>query len=493
MLERREEGSGLLRAGWKRLLAAAGGAVLGPLDGSIVVVALPAIASDFGVGPSTVSWVSAAFFLVVSALLLTVGRLADSFGHRRTYLLGLAIFASASALCGLAWSFAVLVTLRVVQALGSTMVDAVSPGAAVNALPARLRGRALGIRQMMVAFGLVMGPTIGGFLLREGSWRLVFVVGVPIAVAAGIAIWRWAPPDTFRPREPFDGAGALLLALAIAPLLVYLSRGPQVGWVHPALVAVLAVSPITMLWLVRHERRVPHPILDMRWFGDRAVKAAAASGLLAYAGSSGIAFLLPFLMTLEGRFSPVQIGLLVAVQPAALVVTAPIGGVLAERVGVRVLTTVGMAVTSAGALSFAWLGAQFSPLDASWRMALVGVGFGLFEPSNIQALLAGLPTTRLGLGGGVLATARNLGLASGVALAGGLFGARLGAYRALYPMSPSGDVDDWLSWLRAGTASPELAAFRDAMLIVSILALSALVVSLYRGSVSPPNEGRSLG
>jgi EmrB/QacA subfamily drug resistance transporter len=466
------------RLPWKALIAAAAGAAVGPLDGAIVILALPWIARDFHATPAVVSWVSSASFLVVSVLLLTAGRLADAVGYRRVYLAGLTLFVLGAAASGSSWSLGALIGFRIAQAAGSSMIDAVSPATAVRVFPEVHRGRALGVRQMMVATGLVSGPILGGVLLAGGAWRSVFFVEVPVVLVAGVSIWLWVPRDKQAVRHPFDVVGAALVAFIVAPVLVYLSQGARLGWGHPGLLLLLVLSPLAALGFAGHEGRTRYPLVEMSWFRDRGLRVAVGSALVAYASWSAVAFLVPFALTLQGDFPLLELGALVAIPPAVMMVTAFPAGALSDRIGARSLTVLGMGVTLVGILSLTWVSATTSIWAMAWRLMLVGAGFGMFEPPNISVLLGSIPSIRLGTAGGVLATVRNAGLALGVALGGALFGARLAAHEAAGAAATTSR--GWLAWLHEPAGSPSIAAFRDTLVAAAILAAVASAVSALR-------------
>ena len=398
------------------------GTFMSALDGSVVNTLLPVLGRELGTDVAGVEWVTTIYLLVISGLLLSVGRAGDLFGHRRLYLAGFVLFVLGSALCGLAGSAHALVALRAVQALGAAMLMATAPAILTRSFPAGQRGRALGALGTFTYLGLIVGPSLGGWLAGAFGWRSVFYINIPIGVLAiALALRAIADDRVTRRGERFDFVGAALFTAGLVALLVALNQGHAWGWSSPAAVALLAAATLLLVAFVRLERRQSSPMLDLSLFRSRVFSASVASALLNYACVYAVLFVLPFLL-IDGRgLSAQQAGLVLTAQPIVMAIVAPLSGSLSDRVGSRGPATLGMLLLTAGLVCLGLL----VPHGALWAiaaaLALVGLGVGMFVSPNNSALMGAAPRHRQGIASGVLATARNVGMVLGVGFAGAVF------------------------------------------------------------------------
>jgi MFS family permease len=381
--------------------AVAVGNVMATLDGNIVNVALPTLGRELRADVGELQLVVNAYLAAISLTLIPLGRLGDRLGHRAVYAAGMFVFTVGSALCGLAPGLGELVAARVVQALGASAMMAIGPAAVTAAFPPERRGRALGAIGTVVALGLTAGPPLGGLILSRLSWHWVFLVNLPVG-AAGCA---W----TLRvlPR----GGGA---------------RGG--------------------------------PLLDLGLFRIPPFTWGLAAGALAYAAMFSQTFLTPFLLARLLGLPPGPLGLVLVSVPVALSVASPLAGFLHDRAAGVALPVAGMATLSGGLLWLSFAGPGDPVASVAARLAVCGLGMGLFQAPNNVVVMNALPRARLGQGGGLLATARNAGMAAGVALAGALFALRAG---------PAAGGEVFLAGyslaLRAGAGLAVLAALASAV------------------------------
>lgn len=408
---------------WAVFAVVAIGVLMATIDSSIVNVSLPVIAQDFGapLGGAT-EWVVIAYLVVVAALLLTAGRVADVMGRRAAWSAGLACFTLASAACGAAPSLGVLVGLRALQGVGSAATMAVGPAALVSAFPSEQRGRVLGLNAVVVGLGVSLGPPLGGVIAAHLGWRWIFYVNVPLGVLGVLASLRVFPKERAVRREPVDAKGAVLLAVGLGALTGGLSFGPELGWTSTPLRLAVVVAFAALAWLVRHLNRAEAPLVDPALWKSRAFTSASVSLLLAFVATFAMTLFLPFYFV-ELRHLPAdRAGLLLTPLPLTVALVSPFTGSLADRIGTRTLAAVGMLLVTAG---LAWL----ASIDETTELALVvaallvvGVGRAMFQPPNNSALMGAAPRDRQGVAAGVMATGRVLGQSLSVAFAGGVFG-----------------------------------------------------------------------
>jgi len=406
---------------WWVLAAVGTGTFMSALDGSVVNSILPFLRTTLRTEVATVEWVVTIYLLVVSGLLLGFGRLGDLRGHKGVYLTGLVGFVLSSALCGLSPSVNWLIGARALQAISAAMLFANSPAILTGAFPGKQRGQALGLQAVMTYLGLTAGPSLGGLLAQHVGWRSVFYINVPVGAVALFLSARFIARDApQRDRPRFDTAGAVLFFLGLFALLIALNQGHSWGWTSPAVLGVAAFSVAVLFAFVRRERRIPHPMLDLRLFSRRAFSSATVSAILNYVCVYGIVFLVPFYL-IQGRgLKTGEAGVLLTAQPLAMMVSAPISGTVSDRIGVRIPAMAGMGVLACGLFLLSRI-EQDTPFG-SVAMALVvcGLGTGTFIAPNSSGLMGAAPAEKQGIAAGVLATARNAGMVLGVGLSGAI-------------------------------------------------------------------------
>jgi len=407
---------------WWVLVAVGVGTFMSALDGSVVNTLLPVLARAFGASVAGIEWVTTVYLLVISGLLLSVGRAGDLYGHKRLYIGGFVLFVAGSALCGLAWSARALIGLRVIQAFGAAMLMATAPAILTRSFPANQRGRALGAQGTFTYLGLTAGPSLGGWLASAVGWRAVFYINVPVGAVAIVLAWRVIAPDHgAQTRERFDVVGAILFTAGLVALLVALNQGHAWGWTSAAVLVLLAVAAALLTAFVRVERHRPSPMLDLSVFADRQFSGATVSALLNYACVFAVLFVLPFLL-IQGRgLDAAHAGLILTAQPIVMAIVAPISGTLSDRIGSRAPAVTGMVTLALGLAFLASVVSRGSLAMIAAGLAVIGLGVGTFVSPNNNALMGAAPRNRQGIAAGVLATARNVGMVLGVGLAGAVF------------------------------------------------------------------------
>jgi EmrB/QacA subfamily drug resistance transporter len=474
---------------WAMFGVVAIGVFMATLDTSIVNISLPAIATAFhhGLG-GLVEWVVIAYLIVIAAVLITIGRLADIVGHKPIWVTGLIVFTAGSAICGASPTLEFLVAARALQGLGGAMLMAISPAMLTGAFPASERGRALGLNAVTVALGVSVGPTLGGFITQNFTWRWIFYVNVPVGIVGivtALMVLRW---QRGARRGRFDPLGAVLLALGLLALTLALSFGQEWGWTSTREIALLvgaAAAFVVFAWI---EMRVPDPVVDLTLFRNRVFTSAGLSSLLSFMALFAVGFLMPFYLEELRGFSTEEAGLLLTPLPAALALVAPVSGLLADRFGTRWLAASGLALGCAGLALLAQLGTQSSPLDIAWRLGVIGVGQGLFQSPNNSALMGAAPRNRQGVASGFLATLRVMGQTLSVALAGAVFASGGGTAAGQLLVSHEHGVTVSASQV-AALQAVFLAALHRAFIVCAIIAAAGIFASLVRGKQDRPAPG----
>ncbi len=466
---------------WLILSAVSVGTFMATLDGSIVNISLPSIQAAFGIDLAVVEWVSIAYLVVVGSVLLPFGRLGEVLTFRRVYLTGFALFTAASVLCGAASGPGVLIGFRVIQGIGAGMLQAMGPAIVARTFGPGERGKALGLNAISVSLGLTLGPVLGGVLTEVATWRAVFLVNLPIGIFAILWAMRVLPDERRSTGQTFDIPGAILSGTALLTLLLALTQGESLGWTSLLIVALLLTFVVTAGLFVWVEQHAAQPMIDLRLFAIRGFSAGNASVVIAFAGLFTATFLLPFLLENGAGYAPIEAGLLLTPVPIIGALVGPFSGSLSDRIGSRVPASIGIAVMAIGLLSLSQLEPGFGPPDLIWRLALVGLGQGLFMPPNSSAVLGSVPRPRIGTASGTLAQMRIDGQALGIAASGAIVAARIPVHLAE------------LSGMSAAEASARALALgiRDAFIIAGLVCGIGIATSLVRGDRPEERGARS--
>ena len=394
------------------------GTFMAPVDASIVNTVLPSITSDFKTDMSIAQWVPTVYLLTVSCLILLYGRLGDMVGYKKVFLTGLVGFIAASLLCGFAQSIWMLIGFRALQGLAAGMLMSVGYAIITSAFPPFERGKAMGTYAIAIAAGLGLGPTLGGLITHYLSWHYVFFINVPIGIAGVIWGYRVIPLSATRPGQRLDVVGALAALIFLGSLLLYADQGGAWGWISPAsgvLLGIMALSGAFFLWT---ERTSPQPMLDLALFNNRRFSFGSLSALLSYMALYAVVFLTPFYLTFVLHFSILKVGLAMIASPVATMFVAPLSGTMSDRIGTRVFAVLGMCVAAVGLFFMSGLNASDEVWDVVWRLAIVGLGVGMFQSPNNSAVMGSVPPWHLGIASGVISAMRNVGMVLGIAVAG---------------------------------------------------------------------------
>ncbi|HEY7347088.1 MAG TPA: MFS transporter [Ktedonobacterales bacterium] len=456
------------------------GIFMATLDSSIVNISLPSISAYFQTPLNgLVEWVIIAYLITIASVLLTFGRLADIFGRKMLWMLGLGSFTLGSALCGAAPSLLLLVVFRALQGIGGALLMANSTAMLVRAFPESERGRVLGLNSVSVSLGISAGPTLGGLITTSLSWRWIFYVNLPLGILGLVLTWIvLKEPLRLRGRQRFDPWGAALLSAGITAIMLALSFGEERGWFSALIIGLFVGGFLPLVAFVFAEGRVAEPIIDLRLFHNRLFAAANLSGLLSFFALTAVSFLLPFYLENLRHFPTYTAGLLLTPIPLAVSLIAPISGRLSDHFGSRVLSSAGLATSTFGLWLLTGLEADSSIFSIIWRLVVTGIGIGLFQSPNNSAVMGTVPREQRGIGGGFLATVRVVGQSLSVAVAGAVFGG-LGASQAGQILANAAN----LSTVEITTLQTTfLTGFHTALLVCMGIASIGVFTSLVRGN-----------
>ncbi len=407
----------LVQHKWLVLGAAVFGLFMAILDSSIVNIAIPTIQRSLDTDIDTVTWVLNAYNLVFAVLLIPVGRLADRFGRKKLFLIGIVIFSLCSLGAGLSQHVGVLIGWRAAQAVGAATMVPVSLAIVTLAFPAHQRGLALGIWGAMSGVAGAIGPTLGGVLTEYVGWEWIFLVNVPIgfvAVLAGLIILDESrDPEA---RQHMDLPGTALLSVALFSLTFALIRGQEVGWSSTFIIGLFVLAAVAGALFLFVERRVSQPIVDLGMLSDRTFSAASATILLFGLGFFGGLFLIIQYLTVVEGYSALRAAVAITPYPACLLLVGPVAGRLSDRFGSRTLVMAGVLIFGVALFTASRLGGGESYPQIAWRLVVAGIGSGLIFAPLTSAVMGTVRGGRAGVSAGVFNTARQIGFTLGLAI-----------------------------------------------------------------------------
>jgi len=409
---------------WYVMAAVAMSIFLATIDGSIVNVALPTLVRDLNTDFPTVQWVVLAYLLTITTLILSIGRLGDMIGKKPIYTAGFVIFTIGSGLCGLAPTIYWLIGFRVLQAIGAAMTMALGMAIVTEAFPPQERGKALGLAGSIVSIGIVMGPVLGGIIIDALGWNWIFFVNLPIGIIGIFMVSRFVP--NFKPtgEQRFDYLGATTLFISLMAFLLALTWGQRVGFGAPNILVLFALWLVFLALFFIIEWKASQPMVDLRLFQNSLFSINLITGFMSFVALAGTIILMPFYLENVLGYAPRSVGLLIAVVPITLGISAPISGILSDRYGTRPIAVIGLASMAAGFYAVSTLSLQTSALGYILRFLPVGIGIGVFQSPNNSAIMGSVPRTRLGIASGLLSITRTLGQTVGIAILGALWASR---------------------------------------------------------------------
>ncbi|MEU2106160.1 MULTISPECIES: MFS transporter [unclassified Nocardia] len=434
------------------------------LDNLVVTNALPVIRTELGASLADLQWFVNAYTLSFASLLLTASALGDRLGRRRIFLLGIAVFTLASAVCALATGPGMLIAARAVQGFGAAGVMPLSLTLLSAAVPEKMRSAAIGIWGGIAGLGVALGPLIGGAVVEGLSWQWIFWVNVPI----GLVVLPFALrvlTESWGGSRRVDLLGLLLSAGGVLAVVWGVIHGAEDGWTSPGVLSALVGGAVLLGCLIVWELRAPEPMLPLRLFRSRAFRVSNVTGFTFSMGVFGSIFLLAQYFQIVQGYGPLQSGIRTMPWTMAPMVVAPLAGLIVDKVGARALLTTGQ---MALAVALAWMAAVTS-VDASYLsfvgpFVLGGIGMGLtFAPSATVVMAAAAEQDRA-IASGTNNTLREIGVAMGVAVLASVFAAR-GSY-----LDPQSYVDGLVPAVWVGAAIVAVGALVSRLLPAHVTA-----------------------
>ncbi len=412
---------------WWTLVVLCLSLVIVVVGNTVLNIALPTLVQELQASNSALQWVVDAYALVFAGLLLSAGAIGDRFGRKGALTVGLIIFGVASATAAFASSVGQLIALRAVMGIGAALIMPATLSILTNVFPPHERAKAIAIWAGLAGAGAAIGPVTSGFLLEHFWWGSVFLVNVPLVVAALIG-GRLLVPNSKNPNvEPLDPVGAGLSMVGLSGVLYGIIEGPNYGWTAPAtlgpLLSGLAVLVVFGLW----ELRAEHPMLDLRFFKNPTFSSATAAINLVFFAMFGTFFLLTQYLQLVLGYGALEAGVRMLPMPFTMMVAAPSSAKFVEKFGNRKVVSTGLLILGLGLLLLAQSGVDTPYWHLVVAIVTMAAGMGLSMAPSTTGIMASLPLRKAGVGSAVNDTTRELGGALGVAVLGSMLASRFTA------------------------------------------------------------------
>ena len=391
---------------------------------SIANVSLPTLAQSFHASFQQVQWVVIAYLVAITTVIVSVGRLGDMTGRRRLLLIGVFVFTVASVMCGVAHTLWLLIAARAAQGLGAAIMMALTMAYVGETVPKAQVGRAMGLLGTMSAIGTALGPSLGGILISELSWRAIFLINLPLGLLIFLLAHRHLPVDSQRrtaDQARFDYAGTLLLALTLAAYTLAMTVGR--GSFGPRNIALLAAALLGAGLFLFIETRAASPLIRLAMLGNSLLSGSLAMSALVSAVMMTTLVVGPFYLSRTLGLNAALIGLVLSVGPFFAALAGVPAGRLADRLGPQRMTVLGLIGIAAGAFLLSMLPASFGVYGYTAALIVITVGYALFQTANNTAVMTDTHPEQRGVISGLLNLSRNLGLITGASVMGALFAA----------------------------------------------------------------------
>jgi len=416
---------------WKAMATVALGTMMGAMDSSITNISFPILTKTFGVSVTTIVWVSLAYILASTSLMLILGRVGDLLGRKRIYIGGTLIFTLGLTLCALSQDVTQLIIFRIIQAVGAAMVMACGAAIVTEAFPQNERGMGLGLLAVSVSAGLIGGPVLGGFLLGWLHWRSIFYVRIPIGLIVLMMALLFLKKDQRRVEKVnFDLWGTLFSSGGLVCLMFGVNQINRFGLKSSMFYLLMGLGFLSLIIFIIVEKHALDPIVDLSLFRNRVFTCALGSLFLMFLAYSAYILLMPFYLLQGIGMTPSKAGVMMTVVSMTAIIVGPISGWLSDRFGQARFATLGAVLTI---ISF-WLIFGFNPesrmFDIILALALAGLGMGMFQSPNNSSIMGAVREDRFGTASAMIATSRQVGISLGMALSGTIYSTQLIYHKA---------------------------------------------------------------
>jgi EmrB/QacA subfamily drug resistance transporter len=423
---------------WIALAVVLGGTVMTLLDATVVNVALPTLQSSLHTSSyNDIAWVVTGYLLAQGAVIPVTGWVTDRFGTKRVYLVTLLLFTLASALCGAAWNLPSLIFFRVLQGIGGGMIMPIGMTIIMRAVGPSQMGRVMGFFGVPMLLAPAVGPVLGGWLVQDFTWRLIFYINIPVGIVSLIAAYRLLRETPYSHTLKLDWIGLITGTPAVVALMYGVDRSSELGWGSPLVVSMLAVSAVLFVLFVWRQRTADEPLLHLELFRDGTFTASVLLSFTLVTALFGAMLLLPLYLQQVHGFDALQTGLLLMPQAATAAVFMPIGGYLTDRIGPRPVVTTGLVLLVAGGILLAQIHPDSPIMLIVAALALRGIAMGFAMMPGMSAALARIPPHLTSRASSITNTAQRVGSSIGIAILVTVLAAQTKTAAAQAPCNPS--------------------------------------------------------
>ena len=404
---------------WFALSCTSLGAFCSVLNSNALVIALPVIMKDLHASFALVIWTIMSYMLTITIFVPAIGRIADMVGRKWLFVAGFMVLTAGSFLCGLSKSGFQLLLFRIIQSIGGALLVSISTPIVTDAFEKKELGRALGINSMFINIAFVIGPIIGGFLMRFG-WRSIFFINVPVGIIG--TVWAWIQLkelDVLPEHQKFDWKGTIVFASGMLMFLFALTLGGLEGWANMRIVTMFLASIALLLLFVYIENKAEQPMLDLRLFKTRILAFAYGSNFFNGIARGSVTVLLVFYFQIIKGIDPFVAGILLAPFALVMMVVSPVSGWLSDKYGARELSSIGLLISGISLIGFMLITPSTRVHQLIIWMCIMGFGSGMFVSPNTACIMSAVPVERRGIAAGVRTMMNNAGnvISMGIALA----------------------------------------------------------------------------
>jgi len=442
---------------------------LPPFMASSINIALPAIGAEFSMDAILLGWIATSYLLSAAVFMVPFGKIADIYGMKKVFFIGLFIFTASSLVAFFAPTSTILIGSRVLQGIGSAMIFGTGTAILVSVFPPQERGKILGINAASVYLGLSLGPFLGGLLTQYFGWRSLFLINVPLGmIPLALGIWRLKGEWAGAREDRFDLVGSVIYSLMLVAVMCGFSLLP--AWEGTALILAGAA---TFLLLIRWESGVTCPVLDVSLFKKNHVYAYSnLAALISYSATFAITFLLSLYLQYIKGLEPDQAGLIMLAQPAVMAIFSPFTGRLSDKMEPRMVATAGMALTFVAVFAFVFLNGETSLFFIAACLITLGLGLALFTSPNTNAIMSSVEPRHYGVGSATLGTMRLVGQVASMSFVMMVFSLYLGKVEITPQYYPQ-----------------FLSSVKVAFVVFSALCILGILASLARGKLRTGGHG----
>jgi EmrB/QacA subfamily drug resistance transporter len=463
---------------WVVLTVTTVGIYMATLDSSIIVVGLPQVVGALHTNLVVGVWFITIYRLMITVLLVGIGRMADLYGRVKLYNWGFAVFSIGSLLSGLSITAEMLLIFRLVQGVGAALLFVNSVAIVTDAFSGGELGKGVGINQVAINAGTITGYTLSGILIQFFTWRSIFLVNVPI----GIFGTYWARKRLKEISHPvhgekFDIPGAITFSSSVTLLLLGLTLG---GLTDPLTILLVGLSALLMGTFVAVEKRARFPVLDLSLFKIRLFTAGNVANLLSGLAFAALAFVVTLYFQIVRGYDPFHAGIYLIPLDATLILIGPISGSLSDRWGARGLSTLGLVIAGASVFYLSTFSLTTDYLQIALGLMLVGLGIGLFRSPNASSVMGSVPSNKRGISSGVRSTIINTSIVASIPLVLSLMTADIPYDKLVNIVGNTNTLSP--GQIISSEIEPFLSGLQHALLVLSALILVSALFSLLRGS-----------